>query len=159
MLSRRICQENLITARHNISHNTPPGSIDRLTSGGLANKLEIPRAPNNGSWDPLRRIGMQLISRVPLTEQQELNILGRLNSILLQVLLDQFTPDRGRPLLRRLCTPHFTAGFSLSHVLLFAGSNALVHFRSITALARRFCFFHRWPTAGVKQLLYRPRRR
>lgn len=41
-----------------------------------------------------------------LTQQEQLNVLGGLNPIFFQVLLDLFAPSQGRPLLRRRSAPH-----------------------------------------------------
>ena len=44
-----------------------------------------------------------------LTQQQQLDVLGRLDAVLLEVLLDLLRPGPGGPLLRGHGTPHLAA--------------------------------------------------
>ena len=56
----------------------------------------------------VRRVRTQTAYRTPalLTQQEQLDVLGGLDAVLLQVLLDLLAAGDGRPLLRRRSAPH-----------------------------------------------------
>lgn len=57
---------------------------------------------------PTKLYNMHVI--LSLTQQEQLDVLGRLYAILLQILLNLFAPGQCSPLLRRWSTPHLAAG-------------------------------------------------